>query len=226
MKDAALVVEEIGEALREVDEQIRSHPFPEALARGEVPVEALRAFPGHQYHVAQSDLRSLAMMVQRYGHTQAGPLLNRLLQGELSALDDLRTMAKRLGMGPEELEWYDPTPEGFAYAANMAWMAANASAAEFLCGILMNFPAWGYNCGRMSRALQEKYGFDVLETAFLDTFANLPSMEAAALPIIQQGLDQGVEPRLLQRAATFYQAYEKMFWDAMMTAAKGYSQTG
>lgn len=28
MKDAALVVEEIGEALREVDEQIRNHPFP------------------------------------------------------------------------------------------------------------------------------------------------------------------------------------------------------
>ncbi|MFY0569091.1 hypothetical protein ACN28E_35435 [Archangium lansingense] len=219
MKNAAQVVKEIGEALRDVDEQLRHHPYPAALERGEVPVEALRAFPGTQYHVATSDLRSMAMMVQRFGHTPARGFLNGLLQGEFAALDGLRVLARRLGMTQEELERYDVTPEGFAYATNMAWMAANVSAAEFVVGILVNFPMWGFTCGRMSRALRARYGFTEQETVFLDGFANLPPFEDAVLPIIQEGLDQGVEPRLLLRSARFFQAYEKMFWDAMMAAA-------
>ncbi|WPB75198.1 hypothetical protein KYC5002_40155 [Archangium violaceum] len=220
MRKAAEVVKEISEALREVDEQLRHHPYPEALERGEVPVAALRAFPGTQYHVATSDLRSMAMMVQRFGHTPAGGFLNGILQGEFAALGGLRTLAGRLGMTREDLERYEVTPEGFAYATNMAWMAANVSVAEFAVGILVNFPAWGLTCGRMSRALRGRYGFTEQETVFLDDFANLPPLEGTILPIIQEGLDQGVEPRLLHRAARFFQAYEKMFWDAMMAAAR------
>ncbi|MCY1076699.1 hypothetical protein [Archangium lansingense] len=159
MKNAAQVVKEIGEALRDVDEQLRHHPYPAALERGEVSVKALRAFPGTQYHVATSDLRSMAMMVQRFGHTSARGFLNGLLQGEFAALDGLRVLARRLGMTQEELERYEVTPEGFAYATNMAWMAANVSAAEFVVGILVNFPMWGFTCGRMSRALRARYGF-------------------------------------------------------------------
>lgn len=220
MKNAAQVVREIGEALREVDEQLRNHPYPAALEQGEVAVEALRAFPGTQYHVVTSDLRALAMTVQRFGHTPARGFLNGVLQGEFSALESLRVMAHKLGMGPEELERYEPTPEGFAYATHMAWMAASVSAAEFVVGLLVNFPAWGLNCGRMSRALRTRYDFTEQETAFLDAFANLPPFDEAVLPIIQEGLNQGVEPRLLLRAARFFQAYEKMFWDAMMEAAR------
>lgn len=219
MKKAAEVVKELSEALREVDEQLRHHPYPDALERGEVTVEALRAFPGTQYHVATSDLRSMAMMVQRFGHTPARGFLNDLLQGELAALEGLRVLAFRLGMTQEELERYEVTPEGFAYATNMAWMAANVSVAEFAVGILVNFPAWGLTCGRMSRALRARYGFTEQETVFLDGFANLPPLEDVILPLIQEGLDQGVEPRLLHRAARFFQAYEKMFWDAMMMVA-------
>jgi hypothetical protein len=220
MEKAVEVVKELNEALRAVDEQLRHHPYPEALERGEVSVRALRAFPGTQYHVATSDLRSMGMMVQRFGHTPARGFLNGILQGEIAALKGLRVMARKLGMTQEELERYEVTPEGFAYATNMAWMAANVSAAELAVGILVNFPAWGLTCGRMSRALRARYGFTQQETVFLDAFANLPPLEGDALPIIQEGLDQGVEPRLLHRAARFFQAYEKMFWDAMMTAAR------
>jgi hypothetical protein len=220
MRKAAEVVKEISEALREVDEQLRHHPYPEALERGEVTVAALRVFPGTQYHVATSDLRSMAMMVQRFGHTSARGFLNGILQGEFAALEGLRVLAGRLGMTREDLERYDVTPEGFAYATNMAWMAANVSVAEFAVGILVNFPAWGLTCGRMSRALRARYGFTEQETVFLDGFANLPPLDDAVLPLIQEGLDQGVEPRLLHRAARFFQAYEKMFWDAMMAAAQ------
>ncbi|HYO73056.1 MAG TPA: hypothetical protein VEU33_44040 [Archangium sp.] len=220
MRKAAEVVKEISEALREVDEQLRHHPYPEALERGEVTVAALRAFPGTQYHVATSDLRAMAMMVQRFGYTPARDFLNGILQGEFAALEGLRVLAGRLGMTRDDLEQYEVTPEGFAYATNMAWMAANVCVAEFAVGILVNFPAWGLTCGRMSRALRARYGFTEQETAFLDAFANLPPLEGAVLPLIQEGLDQGVEPRLLHRAARFFQAYEKMFWDAMMVAAR------
>ncbi len=54
--------------------------------------------------------------------------------------------------------------------------------------------------------------------------ADPTSGHGGPIPIIQEGLDQGVEPRLLLRAARFFQAYEKMFWDAMMEAARGKSE--
>lgn len=59
---------------REVEEQLRHHPYPKALERGEVTV----------------------------------------------------------GMTKEDLERYDVTPEGFAYATNMAWMVADAAAIPIL----------------------------------------------------------------------------------------------
>jgi hypothetical protein len=102
----------------------------------------------------------------------------------------------------------------------MAWQALYASAAEFVIGILVNFSAWGHNCGRMSEALRASYGFSVEETVFLDAFANLPSFDEVALDIIQDGLDRGEEAWRLRRSARLFQAYEKMFWDAMWEAAK------
>ncbi len=38
-------------------------------------------------------------------------------------------------------------------AARVAWLALYGSEAEVAAGFLVNFPAWGANCGRMSRAL-------------------------------------------------------------------------
>jgi hypothetical protein len=71
----------------------------------------------------------------------------------------------------------------------------------------------------MSQALQTNYGFTPEETGFLDGFANLPPFDDAALPIIQQGLDQGADPAEIRRTARLFQAYEKMFWDVMATLA-------
>ncbi len=71
----------------------------------------------------------------------------------------------------------------------------------------------------MSKALQENYGFTKEDTVFLDGFANLPSFEEVAVEIIQDGLDQGVKPEQIHRAARLFQAYEKMFWDTMAKIA-------
>jgi hypothetical protein len=58
------------------------------------------------------------------------------------------------------------------------------------------------------------------EVAFFDLFASPPAtFETSALNVIQQGLDGGAEPRLIQRAARLLQAYELMYWDALYKIA-------
>ncbi len=219
MMKAVHLIANIREDLKDIDNQIRNHLYLSTLQEGKVTVEAMRAFPGHQYHTVTSDLRSMAMLVQRFGQTPARSFLNNVLHGEFAALDGILAMAQKLGMTEANLKDYEVTPEGFAYATYMAWQSVYASAAEVVCGLLVNFAAWGYNCGRMSKALQENYGFTKEDTVFLDGFANLPSFEEVAVEIIQDGLDQGVKPEQIHRAARLFQAYEKMFWDTMAKIA-------
>lgn len=220
MTDAAELVRGVREELREIDDHIRAHPYPDAVKKGEVSLEALQAFPGHQYPIIISDLRSLALLVQRFGDAPARDFLMGVLEGERKGLDGLLVMARKLEMREERLLTYDVTAEGFAYTTFMAWQALYASAAEFVIGILVNFAAWGHNCGRMSEGLRASYDFSEQETVFLDAFANMPSFEDVALEIIQDGLDRGQDPWRLHRSARLFQAYEKMFWDAMGEAAK------
>lgn len=215
------LVASIREDLREIDQKIMNHPYLRALRKGKVSIEALKAFPGHEYHVATSDLRSMAHFVHRFGdQPRASAFFNGILQGEYAALTAIPVFAAKLGMSLADLERYEVTPEGFTYPTFMSWQSLYASAAASVCGILVNFAAWGHNCGVMSAALRAKYGFSSAETVFLDNFANLPSFEAEALEIIQEGLDQGADPAEIRLAARLYQAYEKMFWDAMAAIAK------
>jgi hypothetical protein len=218
---AAALVAEIRAALNEIDQQIRNHPYLRALRKGRVSIEALKAFPGHEYHTAISDLRSMAQMVQRFGDMPvASAFFNGILQGEFAALPGIVAFGRKIGMSEDDLKRYEVTPEGFTYPTFMAWESVYASAAAIACGILVNFDAWGHNCGEMSAALRAKYGFSAEDTAFLDSFANLPSFEETVLTIIQDGLDRGVDPAEIRRSARLYQAYEKMFWDAMAAIAR------
>ena len=215
MTRATRLVEEIRTELEPLDREIREHPYPAALGTGEAGVEALRPFVGHQYHIVQSDLRSMATLVRRFGHTSARDFFAAVLAGEIAGLAGLLTLGQKIGMDEAALADYEVAVGGFAYATYMAWQADYASAAEFACGILVNFEAWGYNCGRMSQALHAQHGYGDEETAFLDAFANMPSFEEPALAIIQEGLDRGVSPREVRRAARLFQGFEKMFWDTM-----------
>lgn len=218
---AAALVAQIREELRAIDDQIRNHPYLRALDKGRVSIEALKAFPGHEYHTVISDLRSLAQMVHRFGaEPGASGFFNGVLQGEYAALGAIVIFARKLGMSEADLQRYEVTPEGFTYPTFMAWQSVYASAAAIACGILVNFDAWGHNCGEMSEALRANYGFTAADTVFLDNFASLPSFEAPVLAIIQHGLDHGVDPAEIRRSARLYQAYEKMFWDAMAAIAR------
>jgi hypothetical protein len=84
----------------------------------------------------------------------------------------------------------------------------------------INFPAWGQSCGRVSRALRERYGLGQEDVRFFDQFAAAPpTFEEDSLAVIAQGLARGVDERAVRRAARLLQAYELMYWDTLSAAA-------
>lgn len=219
MSDAKEIVERIRKDLREVDEKILRHPYIGALSQGRLPESALRVFVGQQFHIITSDLRSVAHLFARHGELPSRAWLLGVLQGEAAARDALFGVAEKLGISEAELKTFEPLPEGYAYCAYVCWLGMYGSDAELAGAFLVNFAAWGANCGQMSKALQSHYGFTKEDVAFFDLFANVPPFEEEALGVIQAAIDRGVDPALIHRAARMLQAYELMFWDAMAEAA-------
>jgi hypothetical protein len=90
---------------------------------------------------------------------------------------------------------------------------------------LINFPAWGENCGRVSRSLQTRYGLRTEDVAFFDFFATPnPEFQEGATDVIADGLAEGVAPHLIRRAARLLQGYELLFWDTLLAASVKTSQ--
>jgi thiaminase len=216
MVEAKTLLNEIGKELQPITEQLLRHPYVQALEEGKIGQESLRLFAGEQYYTIASDLKSVAYLVSRFGSTPSRDFFLGILQGERAAWEALLTFAHALGLSETQLREHEPRPGAHAYTCYMAWLALYASDAEVAAAYLVNFPAWGENCGRLSRILKERFGLGDKEVAFFDLFASPPAtFEANALSVIQHGLDRGTEPRLIQRAARLLQAYELMYWDTL-----------
>src|SRR5919106_67490 len=220
MADAKFLLEKIGQDLRTVTEQLLRHPYVQALEEGKIGRENLRLFAGEQYVIIGSDLRSAAHLVSRFGASPSGDFFLGILQGEKAAWNTLLAFASGLGLTETDLNGHEPLAGAHAYTCYMAWLALYASDAEIAAAYLVNFPAWGQNCGRLSGILKARFGLGEKEVAFFDLFASPPvTFEANALSVIQQGVDRGVDPRQLGRAARLLQAYELMYWDTLYNAS-------
>ena len=216
MVDAKALLEGIRQDLQTVTEELLRHPYVQALEEGKIGRENLGLFAGEQYNTIASDLKSVAYLVSRFGSAPSRDFFLGILQGERAAWDALLTFAHALGLSATQLREHEPLPGSHAYTCYMAWLALYGSDAEIAAAYLINFPAWGQNCGRLSRILKERFGLGEKEVAFFDLFASPPAtFEANALSVIQQGLDRGTEPRLIKRAARLLQAYELMYWDTL-----------
>jgi pyrroloquinoline quinone (PQQ) biosynthesis protein C len=214
--DATTLIDEISRELQPVVDRLLSHPYVEALAPGQVPREQLRLIVGEQHAIIASDLRSVAHLIGRFGGTDDLQFFLDVLAGERAAWDGLGMLARALGLGEADLEAYEPLPGAHAYTCYMAWLGMFGSAAEVAAAYLVNFPAWGQNCGRLSAILKQRYGLTEADVRFFDGFAApAPEFERGALAVIQRGLDGGVEPRLIRRSARLLQAYELLFWDTL-----------
>jgi len=218
MSNAHQFIEEIKRELQETEAKICQHPFLRALEDGRVPKEKLKFFVGEQQHIIRSDLCSVALLLSRYGLSPSRDFFWMVLQGEKAALDAIPILAKALGVAEEELARYEPKAGAHAYTAYMAWMALYASDAEVATAYLVNFEAWGDNCGRMEKALLDKYGLTRPDLLFFSLFSLPPEdFETKALAVIESGLARGVEARLLRRSARLLQDYELMYWDTLFS---------
>jgi pyrroloquinoline quinone (PQQ) biosynthesis protein C len=210
---AAQLVQEIRSELAPIRDQLLAHAYVSAVEEGLIELEQLRPFACEQSLIIASDLRSVAQLVSRFG----SDFFLDVLAGERAAQQALVTFATALGLTPDDLEAYEPLPGAHAYAAYMSWLAAHASDAEVAAAYLVNFPAWGENCARMSRALTGRYGLTPDQVRFFDLFADpAGEFETHALAVIAAGLERGVPERRIRRAARLLQGYELLYWDTLL----------
>jgi thiaminase len=205
-----------------VAHQLRDHPYVAAIDAGRVPRQDLARFAGEQWHIIASDLRSVAQLVNRFGNTSARPFFLDVLAGERAAFEALNPLAAGLGLEPGALREYEPLAGAHVYTCYMAWLGLYGSAADVAAAYLVNFPAWGENCGRLSAGLQREYGLDAQHVVFFDLFAApAPEFEAAAASVIETDLVAGASPVGIRRAVRLLQAYELMYWDTLYAASFG-----
>ncbi len=148
------------------------HRYLKALEEGRLQRDQLKVFALQQHQIISSDLRSIALIVSRQGMLPSRRFLMNVLQGEAAALDALHAFADALRLDITDLEVLEPLPGAHLYCGFVAWLALYGCDAELAGGFLINFPAWEANCGRMRRALHEKYDVASAALAFFDLFAN------------------------------------------------------
>ncbi|MFQ5691645.1 MAG: transcriptional regulator [Nitrospinota bacterium] len=216
MPDAKSLFAEMREQMAALEGRIRNHPFVAGVESGAVPRDALLSFAGEQYHIIESDLRSVAGLLARHPSPPAHDFFWGTLQGEKAAFDHLLRFGAALGRDREALSAHEPDPRAHAYTTYMAWLGAYGSAGEAAAAFAVNFAAWGENCGRMSSGLRRHYGLSSEDVGFFDLFASPPEdLEERALDIVERDLAAGLSPRRVKRSARLLQGYELMFWDAM-----------
>jgi hypothetical protein len=104
LTNAQRLVEELRRELDPVEQEIRRHPYLAALEAGHVRREDLARFAGEQHHTIRSDLRSVALLVNRFGATPSGPFFQTVLGGETAALAALGAFAAAVGMDDARLQ--------------------------------------------------------------------------------------------------------------------------
>jgi pyrroloquinoline quinone (PQQ) biosynthesis protein C len=216
MSDAQKLFAEIKKEMADLEDRIRHHPFIAGVEAGEAPREALTIFAGEQYHIIESDLRSVAQLISRHPSPLTHEFFWGTLQGEKAALDHILAFGRALGVDREDLSAREPAPEAHAYPAYMAWLGVYGSAGQAAAAFALNFDAWGANCGKMEAGLREHYGLSAGDLAFFELFSNPPAdLAERAAEIVDQDLARGVPPKRIKQSARLLQGYELMFWDYM-----------
>ncbi len=221
MMRAAELVSQLRREIAGVEARLFSHPWVAGVEAGERSRADLRLFATQQQRIIASDLRSVALLVHRYGDSPSGRFFSESLKTETAALEALAGFTHALGAEGGDRRDADLLAGAQAYTHFVAWLAMYGSDAEFAAAFLVNLPAWGKNCGLLAKALRARYDMDDAAVAFFDLFAgDAPGFEGAALAVIQAGLDRGVSPDSIREAAQLLQRYELMYWDALQAAAR------
>jgi len=216
MPNAEELLKELRTLNEPFEQRFLDHPYVKAIESGQLKESALNRFAAEQYHVISGDLRSMALLFSRETSSTGQQFFWDVLQGEKEAMKCLIYFAASLHLSDWDMEMHEPAAGTQAYKAFMAWLAVFGSSAEAAAALIVNFPAWGANCARLSRGLKTHYGLKDADVAFFDLFSSPSSdFERLALAVMDEGLRRGVEPRSIRRSARLVQEYELMFWDTL-----------
>jgi pyrroloquinoline quinone (PQQ) biosynthesis protein C len=219
---ASSLIAALRHELAPISENIRNHPYIGALERGEVPRDKLSIVAGEQYFTIKNDLRSFSVLLARQQDTRLMRFVTGSVNYEAAALAALFDFAAALGLGEDDLRWYQPLAGAQAYTSFLGLTAFYGSVAEMAAAYVVDLEGWGGNCGAMSRILKERYGFDESKVRFFDHFAaEDPEFEPRSFEVIDIGLEQGVDSRDIARTARLMLEYELMYWDALHAASVG-----
>jgi len=206
------LLNEVRDWLAPLNEKILGHLYITEAEKGTLHLDKVKAFVTNQYYIISQDIKSLALMLSRSMTRRDADFFKNILNGDMEGLRLLVKLAESLGLSVQELENYSAIPEAAAYAHYLAALACFALPGEQAMALTVNLPVWGSNCGKLSKALRERYGID--ETGFLDIFTSpMEEAEKEALQVMEEYLPARREH--MKRAAKLIQAYELMFWNGI-----------
>ena len=97
------ILESLRGDLAPLERRLFENPYVAAVERGELARDDLRVFAGQQQRIIGSDLRSVALLVHRYGGTSSGAFFAAALETETTALQHLATLTRALGFDLVEI---------------------------------------------------------------------------------------------------------------------------
>jgi len=210
--EAMSLLEDVRDWLAPLNQKILGHPYITEAEKGTLHLDKVKAFVTNQYYIVSYDIKSLALMLSRSVTRKEADFFKNVLNGDVEGLRLLVKLSECLGFSVEELENYTAIPDAVAYTHYLAALACFASPGEQAMALIVNLPVWGSNCGKLSKALRERYGTN--ETGFLDIFASpMEEAEKEALQVMEGYLPARREH--MKKAAKLIQAYELMFWNGI-----------
>lgn len=210
--EAMSLLKDVRDWLAPLNQKILGHPYITEAEKGTLHLDKVKAFVTNQYYIVSYDIKSLALMLSRSATRKEADFFKNVLNGDVEGLGLLVKLSECLGFSVEELEKYTAIPEAVAYTHYLAALACFASPGEQAMALIVNLPVWGSNCGKLSKALRERYGTG--ETGFLDIFASpMEEAEKKAMQVMEGYLPARREH--MKKAAKLIQAYELMFWNGI-----------
>ena len=216
---AAQLIGSLRGELQPLMDSIRSHPYLNALEEGRVPRDSLRTFAAQQYHIVTNGIMNIALIVSRFGDLPSRDMLNFFLQAEFEVNRAVLEFAAALPMSEAELKDTPLLAGALPFSYFETYLCFYRSDAELITAFLFDAEVWISNARRVSRALQERYGFNSQAVRFFEMYANYQAAEEQVFPPVQAALERGIAEADIRQSTRLLLEYEKIFWDAMAVAA-------
>jgi thiaminase len=210
-------IEDIQIDLTNIINTIHDHPYLDALEKKQIAKYKLEIFICEQYKIIANDKRNFAFMISKTSNDISSKLFTDCLNTEINALENLMIFAEESNIDKRKMESYEPLSGCQAYTNYLTKLAVYGSDTEVLAALLIDLPAWGYNCGKMSSILQKNYGFDSNSCVFLDNFASPLPKEFIneSKELILSSIVFPYSEKTIRTATMLILDYELLFWDTI-----------